>query len=214
MNARENIMNALLAQLTGAFVQTTTGTLTSGQATVTGIPTTTGIYPGLPISGIGIGDAVLIQSVDSATQITLTAPATASGTAVALSTGLQTTGRRLQPWNQVAAQPALFLRNEGEEHAERRSGMPPKVTIKAEAWVYSNAGRNPDFAPSAGLNSLLDAIEAALKPTTYVNGAALQTLGGLVAHAWIEGEVMLHPGDLDGQAIAVVPIKILVPALN
>jgi hypothetical protein len=38
-------------------------------------------------------------------------------------------------------------------------------------------------------------------------------LGGLVTHCWIEGRIEIHPGDLDGQAIAVVPIRMLVPTI-
>lgn len=36
-----------------------------------------------------------------------------------------------------------------------------------------------------------------------------QTLGGLVPHCWIDGKVMKDPGDLDGDGIAVIPLKIL-----
>ena len=37
------------------------------------------------------------------------------------------------------------------------------------------------------------------------------TLGGLVHHCWISGKVFKEQGDLDGQALLVVPIAILVP---
>jgi hypothetical protein len=122
----------------------------------------------------------------------------------------QTTGRRLILWSQVNEQPALFLRHVADEFPPRPTRMPPKTVIECEAWIYCNAGANPDLAPEVALNALLDGVETALKPAP---GIEAQTLGGLVTHCWIEGRVEIHPGDLDGQAIAVVPIKMLVPTI-
>lgn len=56
-----------------------TGTLSSGTATVTGIASTSGLYPGQSLSGTGIAAGARISSVDSSSQITMTANATASG---------------------------------------------------------------------------------------------------------------------------------------
>jgi len=36
-----------------------------------------------------------------------------------------------------------------------------------------------------------------------------QTLGGMVSHCRIDGQVMKDPGDLDGDALLWVPLKIL-----
>lgn len=119
----------------------------------------------------------------------------------------KTTGRRLILWSQVAAQPALFLRHVGDDYPRRPTGMPPRAEIACEVWLYSNAGQDPDAVPEQSINDLIDAVEAAIKPDPY----PAQTLGGLVTHVWIEGTVEIHPGDLDGQAIAVVPIRCLVP---
>jgi hypothetical protein len=32
---------------------------------------------------------------------------------------------------------------------------------------------------------------------------------GLVSHVWIDGKIMKDPGDIDGDGIAVIPVKIL-----
>lgn len=65
-----------------------TGNTTSGSAVISGIPSTAGIVAGTwSVSGLGIPVAAQIQSVDSATQITLNIPCTADGTAVTLSFG-------------------------------------------------------------------------------------------------------------------------------
>jgi hypothetical protein len=121
-----------------------------------------------------------------------------------------TTGRRLLPWTKVDAQPALFLRHIGDRYPERATRLPVKVTLECEAWIYSSTGPNANDVPDVVMNGLLDVVESALLPPP---GREAQTLGGLVSHAWIEGTVDIHPGDLDGQAIAIIPIKVLVPSL-
>jgi hypothetical protein len=119
----------------------------------------------------------------------------------------KTTGRRLVLWSLVNEQPALFLRHVNDDYPPRSTGMPPRITIECEAWIYVK-DPDPDAEPEIDLNNVLDAIEAAIQPPpAYEN----QTLGGLVQHCWIEGRVEIHPGDMDGQCIAVVPIRMLVP---
>lgn len=56
----------------------TTGTL-AGTAAVTGIPSTAGLDATYMVSGTGINQDTYVQSVDSGTQVTLTQPATVSG---------------------------------------------------------------------------------------------------------------------------------------
>jgi hypothetical protein len=59
------------------------------------------------------------------------------------------------------------------------------------------------------LNPFIDAVDAALR-TRLINN--WQTFGGLVSHVWIDGKVMKDPGDLDGDGIEVIPVKILATA--
>lgn len=59
---------------------TTTGTLTSGSAVITGIPSTTGLDETYQTVATGVNADVYVASVDSATQVTMTQAATASGT--------------------------------------------------------------------------------------------------------------------------------------
>lgn len=125
--------------------------------------------------------------------------------------GLATTGRRLIDWRQVADQPALFTRHISDEYLPRRTGMPPRVVMKTEVVLYSNAGQDPDTAPEIAINNLIDAFEIVIQAPP---GRESQTLGGQVTHAWIEGEIMIWPGDLNGQAIAIVPVHVLVPTLH
>lgn len=63
---------------------TTTGTLVSGSAVITGIPSTTGLTAYYGVDGSNIAPFSQIVSVDSATQVTMNLPATGSATAQAL----------------------------------------------------------------------------------------------------------------------------------
>lgn len=121
----------------------------------------------------------------------------------------KTTGRRLILWSKCTDQPAMFLSAASEEYAPRAArGLPPRVTLNVEVWLYVKAGPDPAVAPDMLLNGLIDAIDRALLPAP---GQEAQTLGGLVSHAWIEGQIERDPGNIDGQAKAILPVKILGP---
>jgi len=63
----------------------TTGTRTDASAVITAIPSTTGLSVAYSVSGTGIPTGARVLTVDSATQVTLDMPCTATGTAVAVS---------------------------------------------------------------------------------------------------------------------------------
>lgn len=123
--------------------------------------------------------------------------------------GFATSSRRLKHWADVAPaeQPALFQVQKGETWT-RRQGLPPARRLSVELFVYVTTAADPTVAPSQVMNPLLDAIEAALAPDP---ASLVQTLGGLVDHAWIAGRIESDEGLLGDQAVAIVPIEILVP---
>jgi hypothetical protein len=129
---------------------------------------------------------------------------------VSASASFATASRRLQLWSSMASsdKPALFLCERGDMYVRGSEAVPEAVTMELEAYLYTDAGNDPNCVPSSLLNSLIDAIDAALVPDRLTG---LQTLGGLVSHCWIEGKIMKDAGDLDGDGVAVIPIKILVP---
>ena len=116
-----------------------------------------------------------------------------------------TASRRLRHWSDVgpAEQPALFVVQKSET-AERKASLPAKWRASVDVYMYAHAP-DDETAPATVLNPLLDAIEAALAPV-----GAVQTLGGLAAHAWIAGKIETDEGVLGGQAVAIVPVEILV----
>lgn len=205
----EAILSALFELLVASVVVSFTGDTTEGSSVVANLSATAGLFVGLPVFGAGVPSGAMVDDFDPvAMTLTLSQNATASATAVPLKTGFRTTGRRVKRWTEVSEQPALFLRLTADEDVYPNIII-SKTTLEAEIWVYSQAGRNPDAVPGIALSGLVDAIRAALKPDNRM----LQqlTLGGLVNSCRIEGRTVFDPGDLDGQAKAVLPIKILCP---
>jgi hypothetical protein len=118
-----------------------------------------------------------------------------------------TTTRRIKEYSDVdqSTQPALLQVELGEKW-DAPPGMPPLVTLNARLFIYCETG-DPTAVVSTQLNGLLDAVSAALAPAP--DAEERQTLGGLVFHCRIAGEVMIAEG-LSGQSEAVLPIEILV----
>ena len=121
--------------------------------------------------------------------------------------GVTKVGRRLKLWTDVPLQPACFLVGHTEQDNYTNEITPSKTTIEGMLYVYLKTS-DPTCIPATDLNNILDGIDAAIAPSP---ATGKQTLGGLVSHCRRDGKVMLDPGDLDGQGLALIPIKILVP---
>lgn len=127
----------------------------------------------------------------------------------------KTISRRLQHWTQVDAgqQPALFLYEKPETHKRQTPAALAMRMLEADIFIYINVGLDANTIPVTILNPLLDLIDpnsgGVLKPDDRVQNR--QTLGGVVYDCWIEGQLIKVPGDMDGQGIAVIPVKILLP---
>ena len=121
-------------------------------------------------------------------------------------TGFAYASRRVRLFDDLPATPAL-CQAEHEEEVEQAAGQPPRRILSAD-WIVHHSTGDPDAVPASTNNMILDALDAALESDTP-DGCC--TLGGLVAHAWIEGKVSKDPGDLDGRALMVLPVKLLVP---
>lgn len=117
--------------------------------------------------------------------------------------------RRIREYADVdrATQPALLQVELGEKW-NVRVGAPPVVTLAARLFVYCESN-DPTEPVSTQMNLLLDQVMAALAPPLAPHGPFRQTLGGLVQHAAIAGEIAIAEG-LSGQSEAVIPLEILV----
>ena len=107
-----------------------------------------------------------------------------------------------------AQSPAVFLIEESDEYVVRSPSLPPKRELMVSAVFYNDVGANENAIPSTVINAALDALDAALKPTTP---SGLCTLGGLVESAQISGKVERVHGAKTGRSLASVPIKIVLP---
>jgi hypothetical protein len=118
-----------------------------------------------------------------------------------------TANRRLRHWTDVdpAEMPALFMSEKGSLGEIKALGAPTVWVLYADFYIYVHSS-DPYSAPATALNPLMDAVEAALKPS-LVTG--LQDLGLMVRHAYIRGKVETDEGVLGDTAIAIIPVEIL-----
>ena len=107
-----------------------------------------------------------------------------------------TATRRIKEYSDVdqSTQPAILQVELGEKW-DAPPGMPPLVTLNARLFLYCETG-DPTAIVSTALNGLLDAVSAALAPASDADER--QTLGGLVFHCRIAGDVTI------AQAVAAV----------
>ena len=120
--------------------------------------------------------------------------------------------RRLKLWSDVPAmsRPACFLFEGGQETYFWSEGAAPKRAIEVKLFIYLNA-KDPAVAGASLLNDAMDAIDGAftLSGADLVTGR--NTLGGAVYHCRIDGKALKDPGDLDGDALLIVPVKLILP---
>lgn len=122
--------------------------------------------------------------------------------------------RRLKLWNavDVSQQPALFLTQHREGYDNRGVGAIVRRWLILQLWCYAPTG---DANSGIIGDDLLDVMEAALEVALDTPvGYDLHSLGGLAYSMKIERAENLairDPGDIDGQALLVLPVRVLWP---
>ena len=120
-----------------------------------------------------------------------------------------TCSRRLQNLQDVQPEqfPAAF-QMQGNQALDYKGDVPAVQTWEA-SWLLYSYSSDAAIAPSTPLNAMIDAVLAALAP---VPGPVVRnTLGGTVEYAAAKGNIEVFEGVLGDRALAIVPIKILVP---
>jgi hypothetical protein len=205
----EPVMAALFAHLVSAATVEFTGDATASSADLANVSAFNGLFVGLPVFGAGVPNGATIAALDENTgTVTLSDPVTEAGTAVQFTTGFLTTGRRVKHWSQVSDQPALFLRRIGV--TDEQDQQFETTTLECEAWIYCNAGEDPDLAPDEALTCLERLVRESFAPDADY-GEPRFTIGGLAYWCRIEGRSDISPGDQGGQAIARLPIRVTLP---
>ena len=119
-----------------------------------------------------------------------------------------TVSNRLRLWADVSAdqQPAAFLVTHRERDEYRGLGL-LRRRLELGIWCYA---RSDSETGAWQLDRMMEAFEAAFiqpdDPSTNCN-----TLGGLVYWCRIEGQVFKDPGDIDNQALMIVPLVCEMP---
>lgn len=127
--------------------------------------------------------------------------------------GFALTDRRIRSFDSVGSEaiPALF-QVEPAELTETVRRLGGKRIWRFKWIIYHNAGQNPDAIPSTETNLILDAIDKLFpQGDPDLEPDMVQTLGGLVQYAYIEGETIKDSGDLDQWGLIAIPINVLVP---
>ena len=116
--------------------------------------------------------------------------------------------RVLLHWSDVdqVQQPAMFLAK-GPEQIITTTRQPSRSMMRFKVYVYAHTLTDAGKAPSTVMNAILDAITAVMHPDSA--SLEVQSLGGLVEWARIEGEIETDEGLLGEQAVAIVPITLL-----
>ena len=106
--------------------------------------------------------------------------------------------------------PALFL-VERDDDWDRGAGFNQfaKRTMRFWAIVYSDVATDDSAVPNTIINNILDAIDLAMQPDDVVEGTL--TLGRLVQSVTLDGATQRSSGDTTGKALAIVPIRVLIP---
>jgi hypothetical protein len=121
--------------------------------------------------------------------------------------------RRVKLWSDVPSEqrPAMFQFEGHDETWDWSNASNPKVVLEASIFIYTDC-KDPTVIGAIQLNEVLNAITTALVPGVSDIQTGRQTLGGLVHSARIQGSVSRVPGDIDGDGMAIVPVRILVNA--
>lgn len=127
-------------------------------------------------------------------------------------TGIVNSGLVFKTWNDqsLGGMPALILLSGKDGYVRQPNPLPPIVTRNYRVIIYQSAPANasPDAVVGQTLNdNMLDKLDTVM--TTQ--DPRLITLNGLVNRVWTEGDAETDNGDMDGAAMIVYPIKVLVP---
>jgi hypothetical protein len=120
--------------------------------------------------------------------------------------------RRMKLWGEVPAamRPAFFQLESGPETYQWASPAVPKRTFEAKLFLYF-ASQDLTTPGSTAINNALDAIDAALTPAGADAALGRQTLGGTLHDCKIAGVPVRDTGDLDGDGLAVVSVRLIAP---
>lgn len=123
----------------------------------------------------------------------------------------KTATRRTTTFDQVLPNDTpCILFKQGPETAEYKLGRPTKWISRPTLVLYVTTDQSVDGTVVATqlLNPLVDAIVDAIQPDNPVTNAC--TLGGLVSHCAVAGNIEIIDGTLGDTAIAIIPLELVI----
>lgn len=139
----------------------------------------------------------------------------ALATRLATTTGAVTVTRRVKLWSEYnpPEKPAICIATSDNDYQRESEAAPAVITLNAKLFVYVyDKNDTSDSVPSTAMNTILDAIDTALRWDNLAMGNC--TLGGICSHCWIDGKTLVDPGDIDGDGVAIINVKILIPGFS
>lgn len=120
--------------------------------------------------------------------------------------------RRLKLWSDVTAanRPACFVFEGGEETYSWSEPGIPKRMLDVRLFIYLNA-KDQSVSGASLVNDVMDSLDRAFAVSGADFPQGRNTLGGTVHQCRIDGKLLKDPGDLDGDALVIVPVKIILP---
>ena len=120
--------------------------------------------------------------------------------------------RRMKLWSEVPAalRPAFFQFESGPGNLSVALAGHAEANVRSQTLPLFRRPR-PDTPGSSAINAALDAIDAALAPSAADASSGRQTLGGAVHDCKISGVPVRDTGDLDGDGLAVVSVRLVGP---
>lgn len=180
-----------------------------------------GLYFGEEISGPGIVAGTVITDLPTLGTINVFPATTATTVGVALAgKTFRRSLRRLVSLADVGVElrPHLCLWEYKEEHRRPLGpSSPPEIFIDYMAFVYvstktTSAVEGP--SPMSLLNPVVDAVTLSLAPPLQTMAQTLGTDSNgmpICQDCYTEGTIDKRGGDLDGDAIAIIPLRVLIP---
>lgn len=126
-------------------------------------------------------------------------------------TGVEYFTRRPLTWEQVPAFPAVEVCATHLEGEQKQGRGPTIWRLYAAVVIYSQAviENDPDTSPDDALLGIIAQVENALKAQPGEAGL-FTTLGGACDGCGIAGDIQFIGGNTQAQAMAVIPVEILI----
>jgi hypothetical protein len=127
-------------------------------------------------------------------------------------TGFAEMSRRVKIFDDCDNQPACY-QAEHTAMVQKRMNMPYREEWEANWIIYFDVAKDETCIPATEMNRIIKSVRDVFTPLPSDPGVFDNrlTLNNLVYSCYIGGRMFKNPGDMDGQGMLVVPIKLLVP---